>query len=129
MGQVDLDLQELSLQKWVIFNLSYTNNVKDFIFLYDIFKKVKAINYIWHCREEELHLELNDGGNEDLIKKNKKKKKLGSINIRITMKPMTKEEMNEVLLRYLFTIFSRFILNKSLFASYDIFRRASFYKT
>ena len=47
-----------------------------------------------------MHLELNDGGNEDLIKKNKKKKKLGSINIRITMKPMTKEEMNEVLFRY-----------------------------
>ena len=43
-----------------------------------------------------MHLELNDGGNEDLIKKNKKRKKLGSINVRITMKPMTKEEMNEV---------------------------------
>jgi Ca2+-dependent lipid-binding protein len=48
-------------------------------------------------KEEELHLELNDGGNEDLIKKNKTRKKLGSVNLRITMKPMTKEEMNEVL--------------------------------
>ena len=55
-------------------------------------------NKICIYREEELHLDLNDGGNEDLIKKNKKKKKLGSINIRITMKPMTKEEMNEVFL-------------------------------
>ena len=55
-------------------------------------------NNICIYREEELHLDLNDGGNEDLIKKNKKKKKLGSINIRITMKPMTKEEMNEVFL-------------------------------
>ena len=52
---------------------------------------------ILKIREEDLHLELNDGGNEDLIKKNKKRKKLGSINVRITMKPMTKEEMNEVL--------------------------------
>ena len=56
------------------------------------------LNNIYIYREEELHLDLNDGGNEDLIKKNKKKKKLGSINIRITMKPMTKEEMNEVFL-------------------------------
>ena len=52
--------------------------------------------FIFHFREEEFHLDLEDGGNEDLIKKNKKRKKLGSINLRITFKPMTKEEMNEV---------------------------------
>ena len=58
-----------------------------------------------NSREEEFHLDLNDGGNEDLIKKNKKKKKLGSINIRITMKPMTKDEMNEVTSKYFTGIF------------------------
>ena len=61
--------------------------------------------YFLNSREEEFHLDLNDGGNEDLIKKNKKKKKLGSINIRITMKPMTKDEMNEVTSKYFTGIF------------------------
>ena len=50
----------------------------------------------YYFREEEFHLDLDDGGNDDLIKKNKKRKPLGSINLRITMNPMTKEEMNEV---------------------------------
>ena len=39
---------------------------------------------------------LTDANNEDLIKKNKKKKTLGSIHLKVTMSPITKEEMNEV---------------------------------
>ena len=39
---------------------------------------------------------LTDANNEDLIKKNKKKKTLGSIQLKVTMSPITKEEMNEV---------------------------------
>ena len=39
---------------------------------------------------------LTDANNEDLIKKNKKKKTLGSVHLKVTMSPITKEEMNEV---------------------------------
>ena len=70
------------------------------LYTFNFIKIFKILTF----REEDLHLELNDGGNEDLIKKNKKRKKLGSINVRITMKPMTKEEMNEVLF-YLYVKF------------------------
>lgn len=42
-------------------------------------------------------LELKDGDNEDLIKKNKKRKPLGSVQVKLTLTPMTKQEMNEVL--------------------------------
>ena len=45
---------------------------------------------------QDLALDLKDGDNEDLMKKNKKRKPLGSITLRITMSPMTKEQMNEV---------------------------------
>ena len=41
-------------------------------------------------------MELKDGENEDLIKKNKKRKPLGVVNIRVCLSPMSKEEMNEV---------------------------------
>ena len=41
-------------------------------------------------------LDLKDGDNEDLIKKNKKRKPLGGVQVKITLTPMTKEEMNEV---------------------------------
>lgn len=39
---------------------------------------------------------LHDANNEELIKKNKKRKPLGTIHLTIQMNPMTKEEMNEV---------------------------------
>ena len=39
---------------------------------------------------------MNDACNEDLIKKNKKRKPLGTVNLRLTMSPVSKEEMNEV---------------------------------
>ena len=39
---------------------------------------------------------MNDACNEDLIKKNKKRKPLGAISLRLTMTPVSKEEMNEV---------------------------------
>ena len=45
---------------------------------------------------ENFELHLNDACNEDLIKKNKKRKPLGSIFLNVLMKPMTKEQMNEV---------------------------------
>ena len=48
------------------------------------------------CRPTELSFPLNDACNEDLIKKNKKRKPLGAINLRLTMSPVSKEEMNEV---------------------------------
>ena len=47
-------------------------------------------------RPTELSFPLNDACNEDLIKKNKKRKPLGAINLRLTMSPVSKEEMNEV---------------------------------
>ena len=48
-------------------------------------------------RTQDLALELNDGDNEELIKKNKKlNKPLGSIHVKISLTPLTKEEMNEV---------------------------------
>ncbi|XP_040567198.1 multiple C2 and transmembrane domain-containing protein isoform X4 [Lepeophtheirus salmonis] len=43
----------------------------------------------------DLTLPLKDGSNEDLIKKNKKRKPLGSIVLNLVMCPLTKEEMNE----------------------------------
>ena len=45
---------------------------------------------------ENFELHLHDACNEDLIKKNKKRKPLGSIFLNVLMKPMTKEQMNEV---------------------------------
>ena len=48
-------------------------------------------------RSKEFLLELTDGNNEDLIKKNKKRKPLGEIKIRIKFSPITKQEMNEIL--------------------------------
>jgi hypothetical protein len=48
------------------------------------------------CRQQEFSLELRDGNNEDLIKKNKKRKPLGIVHFKICLTPMTKEEMNEV---------------------------------
>ena len=47
-------------------------------------------------RPTDLSFPLNDANNEDLIKKNKKRKPLGTINLRLTMSPISKEEMNEV---------------------------------
>lgn len=44
-----------------------------------------------------LVLDLKNGDNEDLIKKNKKRKPLGAINIKISLTPISKEDMNEVL--------------------------------
>ena len=44
----------------------------------------------------ELTLHLEDGDDEDLIKKNKKKKTLGYIVVRLVLSPLTKEEYNEV---------------------------------
>ena len=41
-------------------------------------------------------MNLTDGDNEDLIKKNKKRKPLGSVTLKLTLSPLTKEEMNEV---------------------------------
>ena len=49
-------------------------------------------------RTEDFLLPLSDGNNEDLIKKNKKRKSLGSIRLKVTLSPITKEEMNEVCL-------------------------------
>jgi len=45
----------------------------------------------------ELTLHLEDGDDEDLIKKNKKKKTLGYIVVRLVLSPLTKEEYNEIL--------------------------------
>jgi len=49
-------------------------------------------------KTEDFLLPLTDANNEDLIKKNKKKKTLGSIHLKVTMSPITKEEMNEFIL-------------------------------
>jgi len=45
----------------------------------------------------ELTLHLEDGDDDDLIKKNKKKKTLGYIVVRLVLSPLTKEEYNEIL--------------------------------
>ena len=66
-------------------------------------------------------MSLLDGGNEDLIKKNKKKKPLGSINLSITMDPMTKEEMNEVSLSLILALFSFFSMVSGFFCGYGLF--------
>ncbi len=47
-------------------------------------------------RPKDLQLELSDFGNEDLIKKNRKRKPLGAIQVRLKLSPVTKAEMNEV---------------------------------
>ena len=47
-------------------------------------------------RTNEMHLPLIDSGNEDLIKKNKKRKPLGTIHFTIPMVPVSKDEMAEV---------------------------------
>ena len=44
----------------------------------------------------ELTLHLEDGDDDDLVKKNKKKKTLGYIVVRLVLSPLTKEEYNEV---------------------------------
>ena len=44
----------------------------------------------------ELTLHLEDGVDDDLVKKNKKKKTLGYIVVRLVLSPLTKEEYNEV---------------------------------
>ena len=41
-------------------------------------------------------LYLEDGGDEDLIRKNKKGRTLGYITVRMTLSTLTKEEYNEV---------------------------------
>ena len=65
--------------------------------------------FIFHCRTEDFLLPLTDANNEDLIKKNKKKKTLGSIHLKVTMSPITKEEMNEVCISAIITIVSFFL--------------------
>ena len=60
---------------------------------------------------------LTDADNEDLIKKNKKKKTLGSINLKVTMSPITKEEMNEVCISAIITIVSFIIRERLLMTS------------
>ena len=52
-------------------------------------------------RQYDFNLDLTDGNNEDLIKKNKKRKPLGSIHFKICLRAMTKEEMNEVIINQL----------------------------
>ena len=44
----------------------------------------------------EITLHLDHGGDEDLIRKNKKKKSLGYIIVRMVLSTLTKEEYNEV---------------------------------
>ena len=44
----------------------------------------------------ELTLHLEDGDDDDLVKKNKKKKTLGYIVVRLVLSPLAKEEYNEV---------------------------------
>merc|ERR1712142_351383 len=48
-------------------------------------------------KSQEITLHLGDADDEDLIRKNKKKKTLGYIIARLVLSPMTKEEYNEVL--------------------------------
>lgn len=48
-------------------------------------------------KSNEVTLHLEDGGDEDLIRKNKKRKTLGYIIVRIILSPLTKEEYNEIL--------------------------------
>lgn len=45
---------------------------------------------------QEITLHLDHGGDEDLIRKNKKKKSLGYIIVRMVLSTLTKEEYNEV---------------------------------
>ncbi len=62
----------------------------------------------------DICLSLKECDNEDLIKKNKKRKPLGSITLRVTLSPKTKEEMNEVLqalMRESFCFFLLFLAN------------------
>ena len=47
-------------------------------------------------KSQEVTLHLDDGGDEDLIRKNKKKKSLGHIVVRMVLSTLTKEEYNEV---------------------------------
>ena len=47
-------------------------------------------------KPEEATLHLQDGGDEELIRKNKKKKSLGWIVVRMVLTPLSKEEYNEV---------------------------------
>ena len=47
-------------------------------------------------KPEEATLHLQDGGDEELIRKNKKKKSLGWIVVRMVLTALSKEEYNEV---------------------------------
>ena len=47
-------------------------------------------------KSQEVTLHLEDGGDEDLIRKNKKRRTLGIIIVRMTLSTLTKEEYNEV---------------------------------
>ena len=58
----------------------------------------------------ELTLHLEDGDDEDLVRKNKKKKSLGFIMVRLVLSPLTKEEYNEVAARGLHSVFTLGIL-------------------
>ena len=58
----------------------------------------------------ELTLHLEDGDDEDLVRKNKKKKSLGFITVRLVLSPLTKEEYNEVAARGLHHVFTLGIL-------------------
>ena len=57
------------------------------------------LNLLKRCdldKSYELTLHLEDGDDDDLVKKNKKKKTLGYIVVRLVLSPLTKEEYNEV---------------------------------
>ena len=57
------------------------------------------LNLLTRCdldKSYELTLHLEDGDDDDLVKKNKKKKTLGYIVVRLVLSPLTKEEYNEV---------------------------------
>ena len=63
----------------------------------ELLSTLKSKYLIWiFFSAENFELHLHDACNEDLIKKNKKRKPLGSIFLNVLMKPMTKEQMNEV---------------------------------
>merc|ERR1712018_343731 len=65
-------------------------------------------------KTQDFQLALGDANNEDLIKiKNKKRKTLGTIHLKVTLSPITKEEMNE------------FILNSEEFAHEPVIKRLS----
>ena len=63
------------------------------------FNRILSLILLSRCDLEksyELTLHLEDGDDEDLMRKNKKKKSLGYIVVRLVLSPLTKEEYNEV---------------------------------